>query len=158
MCFPRHMECIAIKCQLMIFHTPQKKFNMPTIKINNTELEPATHFNYLGITINKHTKWDGHIKKIAIKIPNASGIIFKLDDVLPYNVLITLYNALILPQLTYSLLTWGYENDIIFKLQQRALRAVTSCRYNAHTGPLFIKMKLLKVRDIHKLSQLKFFL
>ena len=36
---------------------------MPTIKINNTELEPATHFNYLGITINKHTKWDGHVKK-----------------------------------------------------------------------------------------------
>ena len=128
---------------------------MPTIKINNTELEPATHFNYLGITINKHTKWDGHVKKIAIKISKASGIIFKLNDVLPYNVLITLYNALILPHLTYGVLAWGYENDIIFKLQKRALRAVTSSRYNAHTGPLFIKMKLLKVKDIHKLSQLK---
>ena len=146
------------KTKLMIFHTPQKKFNMPTIKINNTELEPATHFNYLGITINKHTKWDGHIKKIAIKISKASGIIFKLNDVLPYNVLITLYNALILPHLTYGVLAWGYESDIIFKLQKRALRAVTSSRYNAHTGPLFIKMKLLKVKDIHKLSQLKFVL
>ena len=123
----------------MIFHTSQKKFNMPTIKINNTELEPATHFNYLGITINKHTKWDGHVKKIAIKISKASGIIFKLNDVLPYNVLITLHNALILPHLTYGVLAWGYENDIIFKLQKRALRAVTSSRYNAHTGPLFIK-------------------
>ena len=135
----------------MIFHTPQKKFNMPTIKINNTELEPAKHFNYLGIPINKHTKWDGHVKKIAIKISKASGIIFKLNDVLPYNVLITLYNALILPHLTYGVLAWGYENDIIFKLQKRALRAVTSSRYNAHTGTLFIKMKLLKVKDIHKL-------
>ena len=71
----------------MIFHTPQKKFDMPTIKINNTELEPQTNFNYLGITINKHTKWDGHVKKITIKISKASGIIFKLNDVLPYNVL-----------------------------------------------------------------------
>ena len=51
----------------------------------------------------------------------------------------------------------GYDNDIIFKHQKRALRAVTSSRYNAHTGPLFINMKLLKVKDIHKLSQLKFF-
>ena len=34
---------------------------------------------------------------------------------------------------------------------------MTSSRYNAHTGPLFIKMKLLKVKDIHKLSQLNFF-
>ena len=94
------------KTKLMIFHTPQKKFNMPTIKINNTESD-------------KHTKWDGHIKKIAIKISKASGIIFKLNDVLPYNVLITLYNALILPHLTYGVLAWGYENDIIFKLQNR---------------------------------------
>ena len=145
------------KTKLMIFHTPQKKFDMPTIKINNTELEPQTHFNYLGITINKHTKWDGHVKKIAIKISKASGIIFKLNDVLPYNVLITLYNALILPHLTYGILAWGYDNDIIFKHQKRALRAVTSSRYSAHTGPLFINMKLLKVKDIHKLSQLKFF-
>ena len=51
----------------------------------------------------------------------------------------------------------GYDNDIIFKHQKRALRDVASSRYNAHTGPLFINMKLLKVKDIHKLSQLKFF-
>ena len=57
--------------------------------------------------------------------------------------------------MTYGVLAWGYENDIIFKLQKRALRAVTSSRYNAHICPLFIKMKLLKVKDIHKLSQLK---
>ena len=58
----------------------------------------------------------------------------------------------------YGVLAWGYENDIIVKLQKSALRAVTSSRCNAHTGPLFIKMNLLKVKDIHKLSQLKFFL
>ena len=131
---------------------------MPTIKINNTELEPATHFNYLGITINKHTKLDGHVKKIAIKISKASGIIFKLNDLLPYNVLITLYNALILPHLTYGALAWGFENDNIFKLQKRAPRVMTSSRYNAHTGPLFIKMKLLKVKDIHTRSQINFFI
>ena len=112
----------------MIFHIPLKQFNMPTIKINNTELEPATHFDYIGTSINKHTKWDGHVKKIAIKMSKASGIIFTLNDLLPYNVSITLYSALILPHLTsyYGVLAWGYENDIIFKLQKRTLRAVTS--------------------------------
>ena len=50
----------------------------------------------------------------------------------------------------------GFDNDIIFKHQKRALRAMPSSRYNAHTGPLFINMKLLKVKDIHKLNQLKF--
>ena len=36
-----------------------------------------------------------------------------------------------------------------------ALRAMTSSKYNAHTNPLFKKMHLLKVGDIHTVQQLK---
>ena len=38
-----------------------------------------------------------------------------------------------------------------------ALRAMTSSKYNAHTNPLFKKMHLLKVGDIHTVQQLQFF-
>ena len=69
----------------------------------------------------------------------------------------SIYNSLILPQLTYGILVWGYESNCIFKLQKMALRAMTSSKYNAHTNPLFKKMHLLKVGDIHTVQQLKFF-
>ena len=38
-----------------------------------------------------------------------------------------------------------------------ALRAMTSSKYNAHTNPLFKKIYLLNVGDIHMVQQLKFF-
>ena len=37
------------------------------------------------------------------------------------------------------------------------MRAVTSSKYNAHTDPLFIHLKLLKIQDIYKLTLLKFY-
>ena len=36
-------------------------------------------------------------------------------------------------------------------------RSVTCSKYNAHTDPLFIELKLLKIQDIYKLNVLKFF-
>ena len=147
----------ANKTKLMIFHMPQRKLNPPIIKIDEIELEPISNFNFLGIIINENINWSKHINKISYSISKTIGIIRKLKSVLPSSVLLTIYNSLILPQLTYGILVWGYESNCIFKLQKMALRAMTSSKYNAHTNPLFKKMHLLKVGDIHTVQQLKKF-
>ena len=147
----------ANKTKLMIFHMPQRKLNPPIIKIDEIQLEPISNFNFLGIIINENINWSKHINKISYSISKTIGIIRKLKNVLPSSVLLTIYNSLILPQLTYGILVWGYESNCIFKLQKMALRAMTSSKYNAHTNPLFKKMHLLKVGDIHTVQQLKNF-
>ena len=127
----------ANKTKLMIFHMPQRKLNPPIIKIDEIQLEPISNFNFLGIIINENINWSKHINKISYSISKTIGIIRKLKNVLPSSVLLTIYNSLILPQLTYGILVWGYESNCIFKLQKMALRAMTSSKYNAHTNPLF---------------------
>ena len=42
-------------------------------------------------------------------------------------------------------------------MQKLAVRYITCSKYNAHTEPLFIQLKLLMVQDIYKLNVLKFF-
>ena len=37
------------------------------------------------------------------------------------------------------------------------MRAITSSAYNAHTGPIFKNLRLLKIYDIHTLQKLKFY-
>ena len=54
----------------MVFHMLQKQINIPNIKIENIKIESANEFNFLGLTIHKHLKWDSHINKIASKILN----------------------------------------------------------------------------------------
>ena len=42
-------------------------------------------------------------------------------------------------------------------MQKRALRIITCSKYNAHTMPILKDLNLLKIEDIFKLHQLKFY-
>ena len=124
---------------------------IPKIKMDEIELDPVSHFNYLGIIINENVKWKNHLNKIACNISKKVGIIFKLCHFIPCDILLSIYNSLILPHITYGILAWGYESDIIFGLQKKAVRAMTCAKYTAHTDPIFQKLNLLKLKDIHKI-------
>ena len=77
--------------------------------------------------------------------------------ILPRHVLLMIYNSLILPHLNYCVLVWGYENKRLYKLQKKAVRILSLEHRIAHSDPLFEKLQLLKIRDIHTLQQLIFF-
>ena len=53
-------------------------------------------------------------------------------------------------------LVWGSSYQDIAVLQKKAVRAVTSAKYFAHTQPLFRKLDLLNIEDIYNQSILKF--
>ena len=96
------------KSKFIVFHIPQKKrFNIPTLNMNDTDIERVTEFNFLGIIIHQHLKWDSHINKIALKISSAAGIIYKLKNIFPQKILLTPHNTLILPHIHYGILLWG---------------------------------------------------
>ena len=61
-----------------------------------------------------------------------------------------------MPHLNFGILLWGHNSKRIFRLQKWAVRNVTSSKYNAHTNPIFQKLKLIKFHDIRNLSYLKF--
>ena len=64
---------------------------------------------------------------------------------------------MIASHINYCILVWGYEHSRIYKLQKKALRIISLSKYNAHTEPIFKKLKLLKTDDILKLNELKFY-
>ena len=48
----------------MVFHTPQKKVNYPTLKLNNVNIERVSQFNFLGVILASSLKWD---KRCTVK-------------------------------------------------------------------------------------------
>ena len=62
---------------------------------------------------------------------------------------------MILPHLNYSLLCWGFSINRLHKIQKKAIRTICMSKYNAHTKPLFKKLRLLDVFDLFKLNTLK---
>jgi len=144
------------KTKAMIFHTHQRKVNSLNIKINNVAIEFVNSFNYLGIMLDSHLSWKFHIDMVSRKIAKTIGILCRLKNTVPTNVLFTLYNSLILPYLTYGLLLWGERCGKLLKMQKKAVRLVVNAKYNSHTDPIFKYLRLLKVNDLHSLQELKF--
>ena len=51
----------------------------------------------------------------------------------------------------------GYQAQRIFIHKKQAVRIITLSKYDAHAAPIYKELKLLKVSDIYKLQELKFY-
>lgn len=150
--------CLNVaKTKYMVFNRSPEKLELH-LKINSKHLEQVATFNFLGLHINESLSWDTHIETVSRKLSRVLGIMYRVRKTLPKSALITIYNSLFLPQLNYQILNWSYSSraDTILKLQKRAVRAIESVHYRAHTDPLFKKNKILKLPDLAHRSKLRF--
>ena len=147
------------KTKFMIFHFPQKKIsqnNIPHLMINDIPIKQTQNFDFLGLTISETMQWNSHINKVANKISKTIGVMYRIKRFVDQSILKLIYNALILPHLSYSLLCWGFSICRLKKLQKKAIRVICTGKYNAHTEPLFKNLKLLNTQDLFKINALKF--
>jgi len=141
------------KTNYVIFYPRQKKLNHTLeLKIDNQRLEQKESIKYLGLYIDSHLNWKSHINHITKKIKRCIGILSKIRYFVSLQVLVQLYNTLILPFLTYSLITWGstYQTSLepLKILQKKALRIITFSNYCSHSTPLFHDLGMLKLDDL----------
>ena len=58
------------------------------------------------------------------------------------------------PYLTYNIIVWGSTNpshlNPLIILQKRIVRILAGSEYLAHSTPLFLKLSILKLLDLHK--------
>ena len=138
------------KSKYMIFSKPNKSLPVLQLRINNANIDEVQSFNFLGLQLSSDITWNLHKDEISKKISRIIGILKTLQLVVPKNVLLTIYNTLILPHINYCLLVWGNKSGKILQLQKKAIRAVSCAGYISHTEPLFKLYDILKVNDIYK--------
>ena len=139
---------------MMLFYQPQRKVEIPKLKINDTEIIIVEEFDFLGITLDKHLTWKPHIHNISNKISKTIGILNRIKTYLPQNAKLNICNSLILSYLHYGILLWGQASDCNRPtiLQKKAVRIITNSNYLAHSEPLFKTLNLLKLEDITKVN------
>ena len=131
----------------------RKNTSIRPINVGNNFIKEVNTTTFLGIILDKKLSFRDHISHLVSKCSKTVGILFKLKDFLPNQVLKILYNSMILPYLNYGIEAWHgstqTETSKIFIMQKKAIRAVNSLPFNAHTNDYFKKDKLLKVKDIY---------
>ena len=145
------------KTKYMLFHKHNKVVPNLDLNINGSTIDQVSTFKFLGLHINSQLTWQTHINEISKRISRVIGLLYKMQNILPKNILLSLYNTLILPHINYCILSWGKESDSILLLQKRAVRAIASAGYRAHSEPLFKIYNVLKVTDIYQQRLLIFY-
>ena len=147
--------------------------NIRNNTIINTELEKVYGWlcsNKLSLNVGKtkymcfHTAQKKvifkHIEHISLKISKVIGIMFRMKNILPSDILHTIYNTLIMPHYSYCLLTWGSKIHIVHRLlllQKKALRMIDDSHYIAHTEPICKKLQIEKISDLFRITVWKFY-
>ena len=85
---------------------------------------------------------------------------FKIRNLILTNALVNFNNAQFLSFLQYDIIVWAQTHmsyiEPIFKMQKRAVRAISQQSYLAHSLPTFEELKLLMLSDVFKLKLIKF--
>ena len=109
----------VLKTKYMMFHTTQNRIPKLHLSINNINIEKVDSFNFLGLVLDTHLKWNFHVRKVANKLTNINWILSKLKHIFPQKILKTIYSSLIESHINYCLVLWGTNYDKIFKLKKK---------------------------------------
>jgi hypothetical protein len=83
----------SLKTKAMLFHTNRRNVTYPNISVNGSLIDFVDTFDYLGILIDKNINWKAHISKISTKLSKVIGIMCKMNNFLPLEILRTLYSV-----------------------------------------------------------------
>ena len=144
------------KTTFIVFSSPSKRLNEDanSIQLCGENIIISSVTKFLGVYIDKHLSWNNHIQYIRTKVSKGAGILGKLRHVLPRRIMVTLYNTLILPYLSYCNVVWGstYAARLqpLFILQKRAIRHICNVHYRFHTTTLFANLNVLSIYDLNR--------
>jgi hypothetical protein len=115
-------------------------------------------YKLLGVLIDEHLSFTQHCNYISSKIAQSNYIIAKTKNLLPQNILKTLYYALVHPHLLYCLPIYSCTNAKNFNklsnMQKKAIRNVCNVNYNHHTLPLFQSLHIFPLAQLAKFTSL----
>ena len=109
--------------------------------------------------LDSYLSWEYHIHELSKKLSRANGILSKLRYNSPFDVCLQVYYSIFYSHLIYGCNVWGLtteENiDKIEVLQKKCIRIMTFSEFNSHTNDIFKELKIIKVRDVIKMHQLR---
>ena len=95
----------------------------------------------LGVHIDQNMSWECHIQNICKKIASALGAIKRIRHLIPFNILINVYDSPVQPHLNYCSVVWGYcgsgLSEKLQKLQNRAARILMYASFDSNIDELF---------------------
>ena len=140
------------KSKIVVFSF-RKNIHIGSVQIGNDLIDQVSSTKFLGLVIDEHLNFRNHVNSLCSRLSRNVGILFKLKEYFPSQILKMLYNSLILPYLTYCIEAWyaapNYLSHRVHVLQKKSIRAIYDLNYNDHTNDYFKCNSILKLKDLY---------
>lgn len=150
----------STKTQIMDFQICGSRNVSPlSLLMGEEEVLPCDSAKFLGLHIDKRLNFCNHIDYVCGKLSSGIFVLRRLSKVADTRVTLAAYYGLIFPYLSYAVAIWGNENNRtsrVFKLQKRALRAISRKSSRSSCRPLFRENNILTFPSIYILNCVSF--
>ena len=127
--------------------------SMNDILIDKCKINEVEETKFLGVIIDNTLKWSSHLKYISGKIAKGIGVIIKARKVFSPATLLSLYNSLIMPYLTYCIHVWGKAYDThlshLMLLQNKVVRIIAGVSPRTHAEPLYADLNIMPLKKLY---------
>ena len=126
---------------------------MQHIVIDGHKIEEVSQTKFLGVILDNNLNWAAHCNYICCKMSKGIGIIIKARKVFNETTLLSLYNSLILPYISYCIHVWrkAYDTHLknVLMLQKKVLRVIAGLPPRTHTDNLFVQFDIFPVKKLY---------
>ena len=138
-------------------HYPIKYSKDIKIVIDNIPLPVVTKTKFLGIWIDNRLTWQPHFDQLCLKIIRNTTLLRLSKNHLSTNTKKILYYAHIYSHLVYGIITWGnmIKKEHLNKLQKLQNQCISLISNKDASSKVYHSLKIMKVKDIIKLQNLK---
>ena len=108
------------------------------VTVNNQQLTWVTNSRYLGVEVDKTLGWQSQVVTICKKVFPGIGALKRICYLVPLQILMRMYEALVTPYFDYCFKVWGCMGkglcDRLQRLQNKAGRIITFSDYNTRSA------------------------
>ena len=118
------------KCQSLFLARRHRRHQLSTIRLllDGNLIPPRRSIRYLGFIVDEYLNWSDHVKSVRRRSLAALAAIRKVSMRLSSKILSTLYNAFVLPYLTYCCVVWHFCSksltDNLQRVQNYVMRLI----------------------------------
>ena len=141
------------KTKLLIFNGKKIKVtNCEQLLINDYVLLPTLNVNFLGAIIDTEMCWKENVSTLSKKLNSSYFAIRQLVTCCDTSTVIDTYHALYASRLSYTILLWGHNNQLMANmmlLQKRVIRSILKLPYRASCRKHYIEQRIFTVAALY---------
>ena len=142
------------KTNCIIFSNPQSPPQPLSVFINNQKVSNVNETIILGVTLDNHLTFKGHIAKVKSKLNSSLFVFSKIRHAIPLKIAWSIYHSTFKSHITYCLLIWG--NALSSHLQplnvlhNKFLRTLLFLPARTSTSTLYLRADALPITSLYK--------